>query len=67
MNFLKSFKRKFIGDRNFYKILWILVLPLIIQQGITNFVSLLDNLMVGRLGTLPASYTHPTLPTILRV
>lgn len=51
MNFLKSFKRKFIGDRNFYKVLWILVLPLIIQQGITNFVSLLDNLMVGRLGT----------------
>ena len=55
MNFLKSFKRKFIGDRNFYKILWILVLPLIIQQGITNFVSLLDNLMVGRLGTLHMS------------
>ena len=55
MNFLKSFKRKFIGDRNFYKVLWILVLPLIIQQGITNFVSLLDNLMVGRLGTLHMS------------
>ncbi len=55
MNFIKAFKKKFIGDKNFYRILWILVLPLIVQQGITNFVSLLDNLMVGRLGTLQMS------------
>lgn len=54
MNFT-NFKKKFIGDREFYKILWILVLPLIVQQGITNFVSLLDNLMVGRLGSLQMS------------
>ena len=50
-----NFKKKYIGDRDFYRMLFTLVLPLIIQQGITNFVSLLDNLMVGGLGTLPMS------------
>lgn len=28
-----------------------MVIPMVIQQGITNFVSLLDNIMVGKLGT----------------
>ncbi len=46
-----QFWKKFIGDKAFYKMLFILVLPLIIQQGVTSFVSLLDNLMVGKLGT----------------
>ena len=46
-----GFRRRFIGDRAFYKMVLVLVIPLIIQQGITNFVSLLDNVMVGRLGT----------------
>ena len=31
--------------------LLVLVIPMVIQQGITSFVSLLDNLMVGSLGT----------------
>lgn len=48
---LTKIKDKFIGDRNFYRKLLILIIPMIIQQGITNFVSLLDNVMVGRLGT----------------
>lgn len=47
----QKFKHKFIGNREFYKNLLILIIPIIIQQGITNFVSLLDNVMVGRLGT----------------
>lgn len=47
--------KKFIGDKAFYKMLIILVVPMIVQQGITNFVSLLDNLMVGSLGTEPMS------------
>lgn len=51
MNFLK----KYIGTRSFYRTLLVLVVPLIIQQGITNFVSLLDNLMVGALGTYSMS------------
>ncbi len=46
-----KFKSKFIGDRAFYKLLMIVVVPLIIQNTITNFVSLLDNIMIGRIGT----------------
>ena len=48
---LKKFKATFIGDRAFYRSLMVLLVPMVIQQGITNFVSLLDNVMVGRLGT----------------
>lgn len=47
----KKFRETFIGDRAFYRNLLVLVIPMIIQQGITSFVSLLDNVMVGRLGT----------------
>lgn len=46
-----NFKRKFIGDRQFYKMLIAVALPIIIQNGITNFVSLIDNIMIGRIGT----------------
>lgn len=46
-----SFKKKFIGDRQFYKMLISVALPIIIQNGITNFVSLIDNIMIGRVGT----------------
>ena len=47
----QHFKKKFIGDKNFYHRLLILVFPIIIQQGIANFVNLIDNVMVGQLGT----------------
>ncbi len=43
--------RKFIGDKAFYKSVLVLLIPIIIQQFITSFVSLLDNVMVGSLGT----------------
>ena len=46
-----KFMHKYIGDKAFYKMLFILVFPLIIQQGVTNLVNLLDNMMVGALGT----------------
>ena len=47
----REFKRKYIGDRDFYKrYLW-LALPMILQNAITNLVSFLDNIMVGQLGT----------------
>lgn len=42
--------RKLIGDRSFYKRVLVLMLPIMVQNGITNFVNMLDNLMVGRLG-----------------
>ena len=47
--------QKYIGDRAFYKRFLTIVIPIIIQNGITNFVSMLDNIMVGRVGSLPMS------------
>lgn len=43
--------KKFFGDKAFYKMLLSLTVPIMIQNIITNFVSLLDNIMVGALGT----------------
>lgn len=42
---------KFIGNRDFYKIVLMIAVPIMIQNGITNFVSLLDNIMIGQVGT----------------
>lgn len=47
--------RRYIGDRNFYKMVAAVALPIVIQNAITNFVNLLDNMMVGQIGTLPMS------------
>ena len=43
----------FFGDKAFYKKVLAVALPMIIQNGITNFVNLLDNIMVGSVGTEP--------------
>ena len=48
---LQKFKKKYIGNRAFYKMLFGIAVPIMVQNGISNFVSLLDNIMVGRLGT----------------
>src|SRR5690606_8083854 len=45
------FRNRFIGDRAFYKMALSLVVPVIIQNTVTSFVNLLDNVMVGNLGT----------------
>ena len=42
---------KYIGDRKFYKKIMYVAVPIMIQNGMTNFVNFLDNMMVGRLGT----------------
>ena len=47
---LTSLKKKYIGDKAFYKRYIFLATPMIIQNAITNFVSFLDNIMVGQLG-----------------
>lgn len=52
---MSTFRRKFIGTRAFYASVLALLVPMIVQQGITQFVNLLDNVMVGRLGTTPMS------------
>lgn len=43
-------KNRFIGDRAFYRRVFLIAIPIIIQNGITHFVTLLDNIMVGQLG-----------------
>ena len=47
--------KNYIGDRALYRRFFAIALPIIIQNGITNFVSLLDNIMVGQVGTIPMS------------
>ena len=42
---------KYFGDRAFYKRVLAIVVPMMIQNGISNFVNLLDNIMVGQIGT----------------
>ena len=43
--------KRYIGDRKFYARTLTIALPIIIQNAITNFVALLDNIMVGQLST----------------
>ena len=47
--------KKLIGSKAFYKMVFMIALPMIIQNTITNFVNLLDNIMVGQLGTAQMS------------
>lgn len=44
-------RRKYIGDKAFYKMVLAVAVPIMIQNGITNFVGMLDNIMVGQVGT----------------
>ena len=46
-----SFKDKYFGDKNFYKMTLTIAVPIIIQNLLTNLVSMADNIMVGQLGT----------------
>ncbi len=48
---IKETLRSYIGDRAFYKRVLAITVPMIIQNAVTNLVNLLDNLMVGTLGT----------------
>ena len=51
MSYWKKFKKKYMGDRAFYRHYLLLAVPMILQNAITNLVSFLDNIMVGQLGT----------------
>ncbi len=48
-------RNRYIGDKAFYRRVLGVAVPIIIQNGITNFVSMLDNIMVGQVGTIPMS------------
>ncbi len=51
MENIQKKNHKFIGDKAFYKMVLLIAVPIMIQNGITNFVGLLDNIMIGRIGT----------------
>ena len=42
-------------NKHFYRRILAVALPMMIQNGITNFVQMLDNVMVGQVGTIPMS------------
>lgn len=42
---------RYVGTRKFYLSALAVALPIMLQMGVTNFVNLLDNIMVGTLGT----------------
>lgn len=48
---LKYMKNTFIGTKDFYIYVLGIAIPMILQNAITNFVSFLDNIMVGQIGT----------------
>ncbi len=48
---IHQFRQKFIGDKAFYSHVMSIAVPMIIQNAITSFVSFLDNIMVGQIGT----------------
>lgn len=47
--------KSLIGNKKFYKMAFMVALPIMIQNAITNFVSMLDNIMVGQIGTAQMS------------
>lgn len=47
----EKFRRAFIGDKAFYRRVLLLAVPMILQNAVTSFVSFLDNIMVGQIGT----------------
>ena len=48
-------RNRHLGDLGYYKRILSIAIPIIVQNGITNFVNLLDNIMVGQVGTVPMS------------
>lgn len=43
--------KRLIGNKKFYRSVMRIAIPIMIQNGITNFVALLDNIMIGAVGT----------------
>lgn len=52
---LGKFKKTFIGDKAFYAAVLALMLPIVAQNAISNFINLLDNVMIGRVGNAEMS------------
>ncbi|MDO4519542.1 MAG: MATE family efflux transporter [Eubacteriales bacterium] len=46
-----NIRKKFFGDRKFYIMVLTIAIPIMVQNGVTNFVNMLDNIMIGAVGT----------------
>lgn len=55
MNILHRLKKRWFADLSFYQQVLLIAVPIMLQSAVTNFVNLLDNIMIGRLGTLEMS------------
>lgn len=51
----RKWKERYIGTKEFYLYVCGIAVPMILQNLITNFVSMLDNIMVGQVGTAEMS------------
>ena len=38
--------KRYIGDRKFYAMVLAIAVPIMVQNGITNFVAMIDNIMI---------------------
>lgn len=47
----RALREILFADRAFYRVVLAILIPIVIQNAITNFVNLLDNAMVGQIGT----------------
>lgn len=47
---VSTLRKRYFGDRAFYRMVLAVAIPIMVQNGITQFVSLLDNIMVGSVG-----------------
>ncbi len=50
-----SVRRSLFGDRAFYHRVFVIILPMIVQNTLSCVLGLLDNIMVGEIGSLPMS------------
>ena len=48
-------KTRLIGNKKFYSRVLVILLPIVIQNTVSNVVSLVDNVMIGAVGTLEMS------------
>lgn len=44
--------KKFLGNKTFYLTTLSIALPIMAQQFVTSFVNLIDNIMIGSVGSL---------------
>ncbi len=58
---------KFFGTKEFYKNTMHVAIPIVVQNLIAAFVTMIDNIMVGRLGTQSYSYRGLTAVAAMNI